>query len=265
MTEMSETSGDEAVIYEEDGGVGTITMNRPKKKNAFNAAQYDGVRKALDAADASNVRAVVISGAGGAFSAGADITEWADPPVFDDGEEHGFVPFALRLASFEKPLIAAVDGVAVGIGVTMLFHCDFVLATPESKFRTPFVSLGVLPEAGSSLLGLRLMGRQDAMNLLVRGAWLSAEDARDAGLVWKVVKRDELAVEVGKIASDFAALPLRQLRLAKQLLMKSEADMLSAALEREMAAGASIAGSPENREAIAAFLEKRAADFSQFD
>lgn len=265
MSELSGGHSDETVLYAEGDGIATITMNRPSKKNAFNAAQYDGVRKALDAADESSVRAVVIKGAGGAFSAGADITEWAEPPVFDDGEEHGFVPFALRLASFEKPLIASVDGVAVGIGVTMLFHCDFVLATPESRFRTPFVSLGVLPEAGSSLLGLRLLGRQDAMNLLVRGAWLSADEAGEAGLVWKVVERDRLDAEVEAIATDFAALPLRQLRMAKQLLMKSGADMLSAALEREMAAGASIAGSPENREAISAFLEKRKADFSQFD
>lgn len=103
------------------------------------------------------------------------------------------------------------------------------------------------------------------MNLLVRGAWLSAEDAGAAGLVWKVVERDRLDEAVGAIAADFAALPLRQLRIAKQLLMKSESDMLSAAMEREMAAAASIAGSPENREAISAFLEKRKANFAQFD
>lgn len=148
MSELSGEFDEDAVLYAEHGGIGTITLNRPAKKNAFNTAQYDGVRKALDTASESSVRAVVIKGAGGAFSAGADITEWAEPPVFEDGEEHGFIPFALRLANFDKPLIASVDGVAVGIGVTMLFHCDFVLATPNSRFRTPFVSLGVLPEAG---------------------------------------------------------------------------------------------------------------------
>lgn len=261
---MTEPGVDGAVGYEETNGYGLITLDRPSRKNAFNTAQYDGVRDALDLAMHSTVRSVIITGAGSAFSAGADITEWANPPDLSDGKPHGFTPFIDRISTFNKPLIAAVNGVAVGIGVTLLFHCDFVLASPEARFRTPFVSLGILPEAGSSILGGRQLGRQGAANLLLRGAWLTAEEALAAGLVSELVD-DDLLDAAKAIAEDFAALPLRPLQMAKQLLLDAETDSFKVAFDREMAANAQCAGSDANREAIAAFMEKRPADFAQFD
>lgn len=264
---MTETAtGFDTVIYSEADHIATVTLNRPDKLNAFNMRQYDEVRKALGlAAASSSVRVAVINSSSGRFSAGADITEWAEPPEITDDEPHGFLPFVDQLATFEKPLIAAVNGVAVGIGVTMLLHCDFVLAADDARFRTPFVSLGLMPEAGSSFLLPRLVGRQAAAELLIEGGWISAQRAVEIGLALRVVPAEELQAEAMRLAGAIAKHPRRSLVWAKRLLLAADADMVAAARAREDAIGLEAGRSPENLEAIQAFMNKREADFSQFD
>jgi enoyl-CoA hydratase/carnithine racemase len=249
------------LIVENEGRVRVLTLNRPKQKNAFNDAQYDGVRDALvDAMDDATVACVVIAGAGGAFSAGQDLGEMAKRPVHDDGEPHGFDPFVTQLMSFTKPLIAAVDGVAVGIGVTLLLHCDLVLVGPSARLRAPFVSLGIAAEAGSSALLPATIGWQETAAFLFRSAWMDADEAVRTGVAWR--KADPVLDGAMEVAREIAAMPVSTLVANKQALLDARADLVNAARRRENATLAKLGGGPANREALKAFAEKRPPDFS---
>jgi len=238
------------VIEEVSDGVAVLTMNRPARRNAFNDQQYDELRAALGDAQADNhVRVVVITGAPGAFSAGQDINEM--------GSGRQFTPFVDQLASFEKPLLAAVNGVAVGIGVTMLLHCDVVYLAQSARLRAPFVALGLVPEAGSTLLMPMVMGVQRAAEALFTARWLSAGDAVEGGLAHRAVADDQVLTAALATARTIAAQPLAALRATKRLLLAARADALRAARAREDAAQAVRLGSPENLAAIRAFQSRR--------
>ena len=253
----------ETVLAEHRDGVALITMNRPSKRNAFNDQQYDDLRDALiDARDDDAIKVVVLTGAPGAFSGGQDLGEMADRRAHDDGQPHGFAPFIDCLSAFDKPLIAAVNGVGVGIGLTMLLHCDIVYMARSARIRAPFVSLGLVPEAASSYLLQAIVGPQVAAELLYTNAWIEAERAVAVKLAAAAFDDGELVPNAMGKATEIAQQPLVALRRTKQLLLAVRAEAVAAARRREDAGMASLIGAPANVEAIRAFREKRAPDFT---
>ena len=255
----------ETVLSEHRDGVALLTLNRTEKRNAVNDQQYDDLRDALADAEADDaIRVAVITGAPGAFSAGQDLGEMGTARTHDDGEPHGFGPFVDRLSTFQKPLLAAVNGVGVGIGLTMLLHCDIVYMAQSARIRAPFVSLGLVPEAGSSFLLQAIVGPQVAAELLYTNAWIDAERAVALGLAAAAFDDDELLDRTLEQASEIARQPLSALRRTKQVLLDVRADALAAARGREEPAMALSVGSPANVEAIRAFREKRPPDFTGF-
>lgn len=236
-----------------EGGVLSLRMNRPEKKNALNRAMYAALSAELASANADeSVRAVLLMGGNGAFSSGNDIADFAG---FDAKAGLSEVLGFLRaVTDLEKPLVAAVDGLAVGIGTTVLFHCDLAYATPRSIFRTPFLDLGLVPEAGSSVLAPQTMGYQRAFALLVLGDALSAEQAREAGLVLGVSEAAE--DHAWQAATRLAGKPPEALRAARRL-MRGDSANLRERIEAEAEAFAERLTSAEARAAFAAFLGRR--------
>jgi enoyl-CoA hydratase/carnithine racemase len=218
---------------DDDGPVRLLTLDRPETKNAFNRALYDAVRMALEeAAGDDSITVCVITGAGDIFSAGQDLKALAG--LKDNPEEaKGFEPFARALAAFDKPLIAAVNGAAVGVGTTMLLHCDLVLASDTARFKLPFAALGLIPEAASSLLLPATIGPQAAAYFLLTGDWMDAETAVARGLAWKRYPPERLLEEVLGIARTIAKAPLDAVRNTKQLLQAARVDAVQSALDRE--------------------------------
>jgi len=250
----------ETILETTTGAVTVLTMNRPTRRNAFNSQQYCELRDALgDALADDRVRAVVITGSPGAFSAGQDMSEMI--PTGNSGDGHGFATFMDRLCSFDKPLLAAVNGVGVGLGLTMCLHCDIVYIADSARLRCPFVSLGVVPEAGSSLLLPLVAGYQRAAEVLLTAEWIDAERAVALGIAARRLPDAELLPATLAKAAEIARHPLGALRHTKRLLLATRADALRDARAREDAAFAERIGSPENLEAVRAFLEKRAPDF----
>ena len=240
----------------------TIRFNRPEKKNAILRSMYGAAAHALKTAQADpNVRVVVITGQGGCFTAGNDLKDFLEvPPVNEDAEVFQFM---YGLAGFTKPVIAGVNGLAIGIGTTLLFHCDLAYAVPEATFQMPFINLGVVPEFASSLLVPRLVGRAQASELLLLGEAFGADRAREIGLINAVVPNADLAATVMGKAKALAAKPPGALRDTKALINVGAAEV-----RKQIAAEAKIFGerllTPEFKEAATAFFEKRAADFSRF-
>lgn len=244
------------------GGVLTLTLHRPRQRNAFNLDMWDDLRDALrDAQDSDSVGAVVVTGSDGAFTGGQDLAELARPPA-DAGPDRGFGPFIDRLTRFDKPLLAAVNGVGVGIGLTFLLHCDIVYVAEGARLRAPFVTLGVVPEAASSFLLPYVIGWQRAAEILFTADWIDAPRAVALGLASRVCAPDELLPAIQERAAAIAAQPLGALRHTKRLLLATRSDAVRAALDREHRVFARRVGSPENREAIRAFFEKRPPRFA---
>ncbi|MFD2237242.1 crotonase/enoyl-CoA hydratase family protein [Aureimonas populi] len=210
----------------QDAGVLTVGLNRPDKKNAIDRAMYRAMADALQRASADPaVRAVLVKGVPGAFSSGNDITDFL--AIATGGEKTDEVEaFLFALADCRKPLIAAVDGLAIGIGTTMLMHFDLVHASPSSIFRTPFLDLGLVPEAASSLLAPRLMGHQRAFALLVAGEGFDAEAARAANLVTAIVPGGEVEEVALRAAHALAGKPPEALAIARDLLRGDRAEIL---------------------------------------
>lgn len=257
----------EAVLVEDRGRVRLVTLHRPDALNAFNDAMYDGVRDALrDAQDDKGVACVVVTGSGDrAFSAGQDLGEMAQRPTHDDSEPHGFGPFIEVVERFEKPLLAAVNGLAIGIGTTMLAHCDLVLAADSARFRIPFVSLGITLEAGSSHNLPQRIGWQETAHAAFTGAWIGAARAVEVGLAWKRVPDDKLMEEAMTLAGEIAAMPVSALAATKRLLLAAKVEHSAAARRREDHEIAGLAGGAAQREALRAFREKRPPDFTSID
>ena len=225
-----------AVLRIEDRDrVRVITLDRPDARNAFNDELYGGVRDALAQAAADDgISVCVITGAGPVFSAGQDLKGMAQVRSREDVARYGFVPFVDELAAFNKPLLAAVQGAAVGIGVTLLLHCDMVLASETARFRTPFTLLGIAPEAASSLLLPARIGPQAAAHMLLSSAWVDAQQALASGLIWRVCPPESLLDDTLAVAAEMAAMPLSSLVATKQLLIDARADAVNAAHQREV-------------------------------
>ena len=251
------------MIEELAAGVLLITLNRPERKNAFNHQMWCDLRDALAAAqDNDAVRVVVVTGAGDAFSAGQDLSEMRSGSPVESGAEHGFSSFMDRLCIFDKPLIAAVNGVGVGIGLTLLLHCEYVYIARGARLRAPFVTLGVVPEAASSYLLPALIGYRKAIDLLFESDFISAERAVDLSLATQLCEPATLLPAALDQARRLAAKPLGSLRWTKRLLLATRREQVAAARKREDEAFLHRIGSPENLEAVSAFFEKRRADFS---
>jgi enoyl-CoA hydratase/carnithine racemase len=253
----------ETLMEELSAGVLLVTLNRPERKNAFNHQMWCDVRDALaDAQENDAVRVVVITGAGDAFSAGQDLSEMTGGGPAGTSAEHGFRSFMDRLCVFDKPLIAAVNGVGVGIGLTLLLHCEYVYIARGARLRAPFITLGVVPEAASSYLLPALIGYRKAIDLLFESDFISAELAVELGIATHLCAADELLPAALDRARRLATKPLGSLRWTKRLVLATRQDQVAAARRREDDAFLHRVGSPENVEAVSAFFEKRNPDFS---
>jgi enoyl-CoA hydratase/carnithine racemase len=239
-----------------EGAVRVLTIERPEKKNAFTIAMYASLVQELSAADADPaVRALLLSGSGDVFTAGNDLGDFlANPPA---GEDSPVMQLLFRLADLQKPLVVAVDGPAVGIGTTLLLHADYVAASPRARFQLPFATLGLTPEAASSLLLPLVVGLPRASEWLLLGEPFDAAAAREAGLVNAVVPADELAAFALARARAIADKPPGAVLAAKRLLREPVRAQVKDALRREAQVFLERVRSPEAVEAFKAFLEKR--------
>ena len=246
-----------------DGGVQVLRIKRPEKKNALTRPMYEAMAAALVEGETSDDVAVhLITGSGGVFTAGNDISDFANRKVDLTQPKTGASSFIHTLPTLTKPLVAAVEGLAIGVGVTLLFHCDLVYAAPTARFRTPFLDLGLVMEAGSSLLAPRIMGHQKAFELLCLGEPFDAEAGLRAGFVNRVVATAELETEAMKAARRLAASPPGALAAARKL-MRGTPDEALGQMRKEGEVFATLLGSVEAKEAFAAFLEKRKPDFAK--
>jgi len=225
---------------DDQASVRLLTLDRPEALNAFDSPLYRATGAALDAARADDgVSVVVLTGAGRAFSAGQDLDEMARLAA-GESIESGFPVLLEALQAFDKPLVAAVNGVAVGIGFTLLPHCDLVLVAEGARFRTPFAAMGVPPEAASSYLFPARMGWQRAAEVLFTSPWLSAAEAVEAGIALRVVPGDAVVAEALALAGRIATAPLAALRAIKATMLAGRADAVAAARAREEAAFARV-------------------------
>lgn len=240
-----------------------IRINRPEKKNALTQAMYGAMADALIGAETdASIRVTVITGSADSFTSGNDIMDFLQNPA--TGEDSDVNRFLSSLAKIEKPLISAVNGLAVGVGTTMLLHCDLTYASPDASFMLPFVNLALVPEAGSSLLLPRMLGHQRAAELLMLGETFTAQKAKDAGIVTDIVPAEQLEMVAMSTAAKLAAKAPAALRLTKALMKGNRDDVLNQ-MNKEGAVFAERLSSPEAREALQAFTERRKPDFSKFD
>lgn len=246
----------------------TITLSRPDALNAFNEALYDATTEALlAAAEDNSVAVVVITGTGRAFSAGTDVVEMAQRTTdsnFQNGR-YGFPGLIDALVDFPKPLICAVNGMALGIGATMLALSDLVFMSTDARARCPFTALAVAPEAASSYTFPMLLGRHNATWALMSSEWLSAEQCQQMGLAWKVCAPDELMETTYAHARVLSAKSISSLKECKRTIMASIRPQIEQARQRENEAFAYLMGRPANLEAFAALAERRDPDFGPID
>ena len=246
-----------------------VTFDRPDALNAFNQPLYGAAADALtDAAADDGIAVVVVTGEGRAFSAGQDLFEMADlgRSRVDGGAgqpANRFVDFVDILSTFPKPIIAAVNGVGVGLGFTMLAHCDLVLIARGARLRTPFTSLGVAPEAASSYLFPQRMGWQRAAWILFSSEWVSAEDAVELGIAWRLCEPESLLAEAVDVAMTIAAMPIPSLVATKRLMLDAQVPAVDRARHLEDQAFAELLGGAANREALQAFADKREPDVTE--
>jgi enoyl-CoA hydratase/carnithine racemase len=250
------------ILLDTTGGVMTLTLNRVAKKNAFTNAMYSACADALEQAAAdSSVRVVVIQGDITVFSAGNDIADFLNNP--NPGLGTPVLRLLRTLATFPKPLLAAVCGPAVGIGTTLLLHCDLVYAGDNAAFAMPFVNLGVCPEAASSILVAQLMGYHRAAEALMLGEPFMAEAALEVGLVNRIVPPTEANALAQAQARKLAAKPLSSVMETKRLMKMGQQQQVLAVIEEEAQSFFRMMGEPAAREAFSAFMEKRKPDFSK--
>lgn len=251
------------ILTSKANGILTITFNRPEKKNAITAAMYQIIADALKGAETdAEISAILITGKQGIFTAGNDLDDFLqNPPQSVDSPVYQFIQSLIHAT---KPVIAAVTGPAVGIGTTLLLHCDFVYAADNAKFSMPFAKLGLCPEFASSLLLPQIAGYQRAAEKLMLGEAFSAEEAYTMGFVNKILPPDEVLTYAKAQAAKLVQLPISSLRATKRL-MKSK---LTAAIENQIVEESILFGemlvSKEAKEAFIAFFEKRKPDFTKF-
>ncbi|MBH5321676.1 enoyl-CoA hydratase [Aurantiacibacter sediminis] len=246
----------------QDGGILTLTMNRPDKKNALTDAMYGAMADAIEGAqDDKAVRVIVIRGHGEMFCAGNDIGDFMVAASGGDITRANVFRFIRLLGTSTKPLVAGVQGRAVGIGTTMLLHCDYVVLADDAKLTAPFATLGLVPEAASSKLLPSAIGHQRAFAMMAMGEAIAAEEALASGLANAIVPVEGLNDAVGDAAQRIAALPPGAVQASKALMRDRET--IAETMETEIAIFAQRLQSEEAREAFTAFMQKRAPDFSR--
>ena len=256
-----EITADKAVLTTQDGAILKLQLNRPAKKNAITADMYTVLADALEQAQTNpDIRVVLITGSEDSFTSGNDLNDFlqnpphsADSPVFR---------FLHAISTFEKPLVAAVNGLAIGIGTTLLLHCDLVYAAENAVFQLPFVNLALVPEAGSSLIMPLIMGHVRAAELLLLGDKFSAQKAVAYGIVNEVVAAGDLESHALEKATTLASKAPEALRLSKQLLKGGNAVLIAKTMAEEGKLFGERLRSPEAMEVMQAFMERRQPDFS---
>jgi len=250
------------ILTERSGSILRITLNRPAKKNAMTSAMYLNMAEILnDATKDDDVRVVLWDGAGDSFSAGNDLEDFLKHPPGPGESPQALLADALL--NFDKPLIAAVKGVAIGGGTTLLTHCDFVFASESAKFQLPFINLGLVPEFGSTWSLPARSGYIRAAELILLGQPFDANVAAEIGLVTRVVPDAQLLATASETAEKLAAKPPGALRASKRLLKRSQREQVAQAIKVENEEFASRVRSAEAKEAFTAFFEKRAPDFKR--
>ena len=244
--------------------VTTLQLNRPEKKNALTAAMYQALADGLSAAEADpSVRVAVIRGTDGCFTGGNDLMDFMQHPP--TGEDSSVGQFLKAIATFSKPLVAIADGVAIGVGTTLLLHCDLVYLGANARLKLPFVNLGLCPEAASSLLLPRLVGTAKASELLLLGREFNASEAVSMGLANAKFESADLLDGAMAIVHQLAAQPPEAVRVSKALIRGRDRDAVAEVMRVEFEQFTARLMSPEAAEAFQAFAEKRAPDFSKFN
>ena len=237
-------------------GVQIIRFNRPEKKNAITEAMYARMAEALrNANEDPEIRAIAFLGTDGCFTAGNDMKDFLAYAMGSSMTRPVAFDFLQELADSAKPIVSGVDGLAIGIGTTINMHCDLTVASPRSLFKAPFVDLGLVPEAGSSLIAPRVMGYQRAFALLVAGEGFSGEEAREAGLVYRIVEANEVASEALRLASRLAELPPQALAISRNLL-RGDRSIVMERMNEELVYFAARLKSAEAKAAFEAFLNR---------
>jgi enoyl-CoA hydratase/carnithine racemase len=253
----------EHVVVENLDGILRIRLNRLDKKNALNQAMYTALAEAFDqASNDPKVRVALITGGSGCFCSGNDIQDFLSMPQAT--ADNPVLRFMLALANCSKPVVAAVSGPAVGVGATMLLHCDLVYAGASARLHMPFVSIGISPEFAASYLLPRIMGHPRAAELVLLAEPWEAEKAREYGLVNEVLPEDQYEARAMEKARRLASLPPNALRTTKALLKRWNHEEILKVIPAEFATFMPLLGQPEALEAFNAFLQKRKPDFSRF-
>ena len=246
-----------------DAKVLSLSIDRADKKNALDLTMYQALANAINAANEDkSIRVIVIKGTDDSFCSGNDIKDFLKNPPKDDSSP--VLQFVRAIMNAEKPLVAAVNGIAVGIGVTMLLHCDLVFAVEEARFQMPFVNIGLCPEAGSTYILPAMMGHRKASELLLLGKMFDVDTAIDVGIVNEKVSSTSLYEVVDEVAAKIAAQPPAATQTTKRLLRAAMHEQTLAAAGRENDSFMPMLGGEECKEALTAFMEKRPADFSKF-
>lgn len=250
------------IVTQRQGAILVIELNRPEKLNAFTGAMYDELSAALEEADRDGaIRAVLIHGRGKAFTAGNDIHYFLNAPPSEDGEDLPPTRFFRTISQVKKPIVAAVHGNAIGVGTTLLFHCDLVYAAPDARFHLPFVNLGIVPEAACSYLLPRTAGYQRAAEALLLARPLDSATLHEYGLVTGIVPADQLLDAATRAAQELAEKPADALLETKRLMKMGTAEIVAARIGTEMEEEARQIRSSDAKEAFTAFLEKRPPHF----
>ncbi|PIE42054.1 MAG: enoyl-CoA hydratase [Gammaproteobacteria bacterium] len=258
-------SASETIQTQLSDGILSITMNRPEKKNALTHDMYRGLVNALEELENNpEARVGFITGTRECFTAGNDLADFLNNPP-EQGSQPPVFQYIKKLPTLSKPLVAAINGPVIGVGVTMLLHCDLVYAATDSKLQMPFASLGACPEAGSSVLLPRLMGYQRAAQLLMLSDFFSAQEGKEWGLINDVFSPDEYQEKAYEQAKRLALQPASSLRVTKMMLRKAQREELDAIMDLEIEYFSKMLQSPEAKEALNAFMEKRTPDFTQFN
>jgi enoyl-CoA hydratase/carnithine racemase len=252
------------IEVERSGAVLRIAINRPEKKNALTADMYDSLAEAVEVAETDPaVSVLLLCGKGEAFTAGNDLEDFMHKPWKGQAVPPA-VRFIRSVAGAKKPIVAAVHGLAVGVGTTILLHCDLIYAAEDTRFIMPFINLGIVPEAASTVLLPLLIGPQRAAELFLLGAPVTAQRAYEMGLVNAVLARDALLPTAWSVAQQLAEKPKGAVLACKELMKRAYRAEVDRALSEEVEIIRERLDSPETREALSAFLEKRKPDFSRF-